>query len=143
VLVDANILLYSVDTTSPHHQRSVTWLTGALNGTRRVGLPWLSLTAFVRIATNPRATERPLTPAGAWAFVERWLDAPAAWIPEPGPAHRQLLGQLLATHDLRAGLVTDAALAALCLEHGLEIVSADSDFARFPELRWINPLHLA
>jgi uncharacterized protein len=143
VLVDANILLYSVDETSPHHQRSAAWLTSALNGTRRVGLPWLSITAFVRIATNPRAAEHPLTPRDAWGFVERWLDAPSAWIPEPGPAHRQLLGQLLNTHDLRAGLVTDAALTALCLEHGLAIVSADSDFARFPELRWINPLHLA
>jgi toxin-antitoxin system PIN domain toxin len=138
-LVDANILLYSVDVTSRHHELCATWMTSALNGTRRVGLPWLSLTAFVRIATNPRASDQPLTPAQAWSFVERWLDAPTAWIPEPGPAHRQLLGELLVANDLRAGLVTDAVVAALCLEHGLDIVSADSDFARFPNVRWINP----
>jgi toxin-antitoxin system PIN domain toxin len=140
VLVDANILLYSIDLTSPFHPAADQWLTAALNGTRRVGLPWMSLMAFVRIATNPRAARRPLTPAEAWSHVEGWLDAPAAWIPEPGREHRAILGELLTRLDLRAGLVTDAVLAALCIEHGLSIVSADSDFARFTGLTWINPV---
>lgn len=140
MLVDANILLYSVDVTSPFHAAADRWLTDALNGTRRVGLPWMSLTAFVRIATNPRAARQPLTPEEAWAHVEGWLDAPAAWIPQPGREHRTILGDLLIRLDLRAGLVTDAVLAALCIEYGLAIVSADSDFARFTELTWINPI---
>lgn len=140
MLVDANILLYSVDLTSPFHAAADRWLTDALNGIRRVGLPWMSLTAFVRIATNPRAARQPLTPSEAWAHVEGWLDAPAAWVPEPGRKHRTILGQLLTHLDLRAGLVTDAVLAALCIEYGLAIVSADSDFARFTELTWINPV---
>jgi toxin-antitoxin system PIN domain toxin len=139
VLVDANILLYAVDETSPAHDRSKRWLTEVLNGTRRVALPWASLTAFVRIATNPRAVREPLSPAEAWGFVEGWLDAPAAWVPEPAAGHRTLLGELISGLELRGNLVADAALAALCLEHGLTMCSADSDFARFPDLTWFNP----
>jgi hypothetical protein len=140
VLVDANILLYSVDVTSTFHAAADRWLTDALNGTRRVGLPWMSLAAFVRIATNPRAARQPLTPADAWTHVEGWLDAPAAWVPQPGREHRTILGELLTRLDLRAGLVTDAVLAAICIEYGLAMVSADSDFARFTDVTWINPV---
>lgn len=140
MLVDANILLYAVDDTSRFHDRARLWLTDALNGNRRVGLPWVSLTAFVRIATNPRALVEPLGPIEAWAQVEAWLDAPTTWIPEPGPGHRAILGELLRDLDLRAGLVSDAVLAALCVEFGLTIVSADSDFARFTQIEWLNPV---
>lgn len=139
-LVDANILLYAVDETAPQHVRAKAWLEEALNGPHRVGLPWQSLTAFVRIATHSRALERPLSAAQAWDVVQNWLDAPAAWIPEPGAGHRTLLGRLLCGLDLRGNLVSDAVLAALCLEHGLVMVSADSDFARFSEVRWMNPV---
>ncbi|MEI2774739.1 MAG: hypothetical protein V9G19_01980 [Tetrasphaera sp.] len=81
-----------------------------------------------------------MSPREAWSHVEDWLGAPASWVPAPGPGHRTLLGGLLIDLDLRAGLVSDAALAAICLEHGLAMVSADSDFARFPGLRRLNPL---
>jgi hypothetical protein len=140
VLVDANILLYAVDETSKFHATAKAWLETALNGSRRVALPWQSLLAFCRIATNPRALLHPLTPEHAWSLVVAWLDAPAAWVAQPGPGHREILGRLLRDLDLRAALVSDAALAALCIEHGLIIVSADSDFARFTEIRWLNPL---
>lgn len=140
MLVDANVLLYSVDEDSPFHARARGWLAEALNGSQRVGIPWLSIWAFVRIATNPRALTAPLTPTEAWEHVADWLDAPAVWVPAPGRGHRELLRGLLVEHDLRAGLITDAALAAICLEHGLTMVSADSDFARFPDLVWINPV---
>ena len=141
MLVDANILLYAVDEESPFHAPALTWLQDALNGTRRVGIPWASLIAFARIATNPRALRTPLTVAEAWAFIEDWLDAPTVWIPAPGRGHRTILGRLLRDLDLRANLVSDAALAALCIEHGLQIISADSDFARFNEINWINPVN--
>lgn len=140
MLVDANILLYSVDEDSPFHLRARDWMAAALNGSKRVGIPWVSLWAFVRIATNPRALANPLTPTEAWQHVESWLDAPATWVPGPGRGHRDLLGRLLIERDLRAGLVTDAALAAIAVEHGLTVVSADSDFARFPHLGWLNPV---
>lgn len=140
MLVDANILLYAVDEESRFHQPAREWLDTALNGARRVGIPWVSLTAFVRISTNPRALTSPLQPAEAWDLVEDWLDAPAAWVPAPGAGHRAILGRLIGDLDLRGGLVSDAVLAALCIEHGLQIVSADTDFARFPELTWLNPV---
>jgi uncharacterized protein len=140
VLVDANLLLYAVDETSPLHDRARDWLEAVLNGPRRVGIPWSSLTAFLRIATNPRALAEPLTPVDAWVLVDAWLDAPTVWVPSPGPGHRAILGRLVRDLDLRANLIPDAALAALCIEHGLELISADSDFARFTEITWHNPL---
>lgn len=140
MLVDANILLYAADGRSPYHDRARAWIEDALNGDRKVGLPWQSLHTFVRIATNPRAVPVPLSASTAWAQVEEWLDAPVAWIPQPGVGHRRLLGRLLADHHAGGNLVPDAALVAICLEHGLTMVSADSDFARFGEITWINPL---
>lgn len=140
MLVDANILLYAVDETSPFHERARDWMEETLNGSRRVGLPWASLTAFLRIVTNPRALADPLAPAEAWALVDAWLDAPTVWVPTPGRGHREILGRLVGDLDLRANLVPDAVLAALCIEHGLEMVSADTDFARFTELTWHNPI---
>jgi toxin-antitoxin system PIN domain toxin len=140
MLVDANILLYAVDSESRFHAPAREWLESALNGTRRVGLPWATLHSFVRISTHPRAQREPLTPEQAWDHVQEWLDAPMTWVPAPGRAHRELLGRLIADLDLRSNLVADATLAALCLEHGLTMVSADSDFARFTEIEWINPI---
>ena len=140
MLVDANILLYAVDEASPFHSASKAWLETSLNGPRRVALPWQSLTGFLRIATNPRAMAAPLAPGDAWAIVEAWLGARNSWVPEPGPGHGEILGRLMRDLHLSANLIPDAALAALCIEHGLSIVSADSDFARFPELEWINPI---
>lgn len=140
MLIDANILLYAVDEDSPFHASAHDWIDETLNGSRRVGIPWLSLVAFVRIATHPRALREPLTPADAWQFVDEWLDAPAAWVPGPGRGHREILRRLIRDLDLRANLVSDAVLAALCIEHGLQMVSADSDFARFTEISWLNPV---
>lgn len=140
MLVDANILLYAVDERSRFHDVARQWLEGALNGSRRVAIPWVSLTAFVRISTHARAMDEPLDPAAAWALVDAWLDADPVWIPQPGTGHREILGRLIQELDLRGNLVSDAVLAALCIEHGLEIVSADSDFARFDEIIWTNPL---
>jgi toxin-antitoxin system PIN domain toxin len=140
MLVDANLLLYARDTGSRHHDRAVAWLTDVLNGPTRVGLPWPSLLAFLRIATNPRAYEAPLGPDAAWAQVEDWLAAPAAWVPLPTERHAEVLGRLVARYDLRANHVPDAHLAALGIEHGLAVCSADTDFARFSEVRWVNPL---
>ncbi len=115
--------------------------TLAFNGEERVGLPWLSLAAFVRISTNPRATHRPLTGPEAWKYVADWLEADRSWIPLPTDRHAEVLGSLVCRQDLRANLITDAQIAALAIEHGLAVYSADSDFARFSEIRWINPLN--
>jgi hypothetical protein len=140
VIVDANILLYAEDASSPHHESAVAWLTAALNGTARVGLPWPSLVAFLRIRTHPRIYERPLDAATAWSRVSDWLAAPAAWIPVPGERHAELMGELIDRHRPTADLLPDVHLAALALEHGVGVCSADTDFARFDGLRWVNPL---
>ena len=140
MLVDANLLLYAVHKRAALHEAASAWLSEQLNGSRRVGLPWQSLSAFLRISTHPRAFERPLDPATAWECVADWLAAPAAWIPQPGPEHAELLGELMAGHGVRGNLVPDAQLAALALEHGLSVCSNDTDFARFTEVRWHNPL---
>jgi uncharacterized protein len=140
VLLDANILIYAVDEASQFHGASRTWLEDVLNGHQRVGIPWQSVWAFLRIATNARALADPLSAVDAWEIVEGWVGAPATWVPQPGERHKDILGGLLVSKDLRGNLVADAVLAALCIEHGMAIVSADSDFARFPEVRWINPI---
>jgi hypothetical protein len=140
VLVDTNILLYAVDASSPQHERCRAWLEDRLNGSRRIGLAWQSLTAFLRIVTHPRALDRPLTADEAMDDVDAWLAAPAAWIPLPTSAHAAVLGTLLRRYRITGDLVPDARLAALALEHGLAICSADTDFARFAEIEWINPL---
>jgi toxin-antitoxin system PIN domain toxin len=140
MLVDANLLLYAADERSPHNRAAAEWITEQLNGPRRVGLPWQSLAAFLRVATHPRALAHPLTPAVAWRQVTDWLAAPAAWVPAPGSSHTELFGDLVIRYDVRGNLVPDAGLAALALEHGLAVCSADTDFARFPEVRWENPL---
>ena len=140
MLVDANILLFAVDKTSRFHEAASGWLTDQLNGPARVGFPWQSLTAFLRISTHPRAAERPLTPADAWSHVEAWLAAEPAWIPAPTDRHAQILGGLIAHYEPRGNLISDAELATLAIEHGLTMCSADTDFARFSEIRWLNPV---
>jgi uncharacterized protein len=140
MLVDANLLLYAVDRKSRFHAAAAEWLTRQLNGPRRVGLPWQSLVAFIRISTNPRASAAPLDPGEALRHVQDWLAPEVAWIPSPGAQHAKLLADLVDRYQLRANLVSDAHLAALALEHGLTLCSADSDFARFRELSWTNPV---
>ena len=140
MLLDANLLLYAVHRRAAQHEAATAWLTEQLNGSRRVGLPWQSLAAFLRIATHPRAFERPLDVATAWQRVADWLAAPATWIPQPGPGYAALFGELVTRHEIHGNLVPDAQLAALALEHGLTVCSADTDFARFAEVGWTNPL---
>lgn len=142
MIVDADVLLYAVDEQSHFHNTALAWLDQAMNGDERVGLPWVSLTAFQRIITHPRATANPLSPADAWGFVVDWLDADQVWVPTPGIRHRDILGRFLIAGNLRGNLVTDAHLAALAVEHGTSVCSFDSDFARFDGVGWINPNRL-
>jgi hypothetical protein len=140
VIVDANLLLYAVDEAAAQHTAARSWLEEALNGSVQVGLPWPSLLAFVRIATHPRVSRHPLTSDGAWTIVEGWLAAATVWIPGPTARHADVVGDIVRSHGLTGNLVPDAHLAALAIEHGVALCSADTDFARFPQIRWINPL---
>jgi toxin-antitoxin system PIN domain toxin len=138
VIVDANVLLYSVDELSPFHIEARDWMEVALNGPTRVGLPWASLLAFQRISTHPRVPN-PLTPREAWTFIEDWLDAEQVWIPVPGLRHSEIMRELILGQDIRGNLVADAHLAALAIELGVGVCSFDSDFARFSKLMWVRP----
>ena len=140
MLLDANLLLYAVHERADQHKQAAEWITEKLNGAVRIGFPWQSITAFLRISTHPRAFQRPLEPATAWERVTDWLAAPVAWLPQPGPEYQRILGQLIETHQARGNLIPDAALAALAIEHGVSLASTDTDFARFRGLRWENPL---
>ena len=140
MLIDTNILLYAANRAAPEHDRASEWLETQLNGTTRVGLPWESLAGFYRIATNPRAMRRPMRGPEAWQIVQDWLRAPVSWIPAPTERHAEVLGGLVERYRVTGTLVSDAHLAAIALQHGLEICSADTDFARFTEVSWRNPL---
>jgi toxin-antitoxin system PIN domain toxin len=140
MLLDANVLLYSIDETSPHHARCADWVRWAFTGQRRIGLPWQTVGAFLRIATHPRVFARPLRPDDAWSIIRGWLAAPVCWVPTATGHTVDILGKLISEQDVRGNLVTDAQLAALAIEHGVAVVSADTDFARFPSVHWLNPL---
>ncbi|MBA2338190.1 MAG: PIN domain-containing protein [Acidimicrobiia bacterium] len=140
MLVDANLLLYAADETSERHAAAAEWLEAALTGDRRVGIPWQSIGAFLRISTHPRVATRPLTGGEAWDFVDDLMHAEPVWIPPATERTASVLAGLMRSVPVTGNLVTDAQLAALALEHGLAVYSADSDFARFPGLTWVNPL---
>lgn len=139
ILVDANLLVYAHVRDVPQNEAARDWLDARLSGRTRVGLPWQSLLAFVRLVSNPRVFDRPESVSDAWTQVEAWLDAGPAWIPTPTDRHREVLAALIPSVT-KAVLMPDAHLAALAIEHGLTLASADGDFARFPGLRWQNPL---
>jgi len=140
ILVDANILLYAEDALSSRHREARIWWDERLSGTDPVCLCWTVVSAFIRVSTNPRAFERPLSLEQALARVRSWLEQPCVRIVQPTERHWAVFQQMLTDGQAIANLVTDAHLAALAIEHGCELNSTDGDFARFPTLRWRNPL---
>ena len=140
ILVDANLLVYAHVSSFRQHEPARDWLGTRLNGSTKVGLPWSSLTAFLRLVTNPRVFDRPESTTSAWRQVGDWLDCETVWIPQPTERHRDMLAAMLQAPGVRGNLIQDAHLASLALEHGLMLCSNDGDFSRFPGLRWENPL---
>jgi toxin-antitoxin system PIN domain toxin len=140
ILIDANLLIYAYSSNFPQHAVARAWLDQQINGSARVGLPWASLLAFLRITTNPRMFSHPVPMSKAWVQVGDWLACETVWVPAPTERHSSVLGNLLAQRNVLANLVSDAHLAALAIEHGLTLCSADGDFARFTSLKWHNPL---
>ncbi len=140
IIVDANVLVYARVSDFDQHDAARVWLDDRLNGRGRVGLPWSSLLAFLRLVTSPRVFARPEPVASAWRQVEEWLDGDPVWVPEPSDRYREILAELVAAASPTANLIPDAGLAALAIDHGCSLASTDGDFARFPGLRWENPL---
>ncbi|MBX3732154.1 MAG: type II toxin-antitoxin system VapC family toxin [Verrucomicrobiae bacterium] len=139
-LVDANLLLYAEDSLSEHHAAALTWWDGQLSGSGTVGLCWPVLNAFIRIGTNARLHQRPLTLKEAIERVQSWLDQPCVRVLQPTDQHWTIFQQMLRSGNAVGNLVSDAHLAALAVEHNAVLHSTDADFSRFRGLKWRNPL---
>ena len=139
ILLDANVLI-EAHVEGPRHHATRAWLDEQLWGTARVGMPWPSLLAFLRLVTNPRVFARPEPVANAWQQVSEWLACECVWTPGPTERHTEILARLLASSTLGGNVVPDAHLAALSIEHGLELCTNDAGFSRFVGLRWRRPV---
>jgi uncharacterized protein len=139
-LADVNLLLYALDASAPRHRAARRWLEECLSGTETFAFTWAVLLAFIRLSTNSRVFERPLQPSEALDIVDGWLGQPCSTVVHPTDRHPALLRELLEESGTAGNLTTDAHLAALAIENGAELCSADADFSRFPQLRWNDPL---
>jgi len=139
ILVDANVLLYAYQPRSEHHDRCRAWVAKAFSGEEPVCMAWVTILAFIRISTNPRIFEAPLSAGEAIAIVSSWLARPVVSILEAGEQCWEILRVLLVEAQISGPLVMDAFLAALALENGATLVTTDRDFSRFPKLRLSNP----
>ena len=140
IIPDTNLLLYAHHAGDALHHQARAWWEELANGTERVGLPWVVSTGFVRISTNPRILEQPLPTQQALEYVTEWLTRPHITPINPGSNHVPLFSQLLSQIGAGGNLVTDAHIAALAIEYQAVVHSHDQDFARFPGLRWRDPL---
>jgi toxin-antitoxin system PIN domain toxin len=140
ILLDANILIYAVNADAPLNGKAKSWLVSALSGQETVGFPWNVLLAFLRLTTRPGLFRNPLPMDTAFDLLANWLDQPSATIVHPGPRHLPVIRELLLPLGTGGNLTSDAHLAALAIEHGAELYSSDTDFARFNNLKWRNPL---
>jgi toxin-antitoxin system PIN domain toxin len=140
IVVDVNLLIYAVNRDSPDHEKAKSWLESAVSGNETVGLPWIVLLAFLRLTTRAGIFQKPLTVQAAFDLVYTWLHQPSVTVPEPTARHLRTMRDLISPLGTGGNLTSDAHLAALAIEHGAELCSADADFARFARLRWRNPL---
>lgn len=138
-LVDANVLLYAVNAAAPQHEQARGWIDRALSGEDTVGLAWQPLLAFVRISTRPGLFPRPLSTAQAMEVVQAWLAQPASRVVVPSARHPFVLADLIGHVGVGGNLVNDAHLATLAIEHRATVITYDTDFARFPGVRWQVP----
>lgn len=143
ILVDANLLIYAVNSDAVHHREARRWLEQTLSGATRLGFAWVVLLAFLRVTTHAAVFPQPLSPERALDYVDSWLDQPFAEAVAPGPGHWAILRSLLKHTGTAGNLTSDAHLAALAIEHESMVYSTDSDFQRFPGLEVRNPLTAA
>lgn len=140
ILLDVNLLIYAVDADSPRHARARRWLEHTLSSDTPVGLPWTVVLAFLRVTTRAGVLRTQLSVDQAIGFIDEWLAQPYVVAIGPGEAHWPILKNLLLDAGSAGNLTSDAHLAALAIENGCEIASADHDFRRFAGLKLFNPL---
>lgn len=141
IVPDVNLLLYAVISGFPQHSRALAWWEHTVNSPARVGLTQPALFGFLRIATSARILQSPLPVDEAVEYVHDWLAQPNVDLLVPGLSHLRIALDLLGEVGTAGNLTTDVQLAAYAIEHRGEVHSNDTDFARFPDLKWINPLH--
>jgi toxin-antitoxin system PIN domain toxin len=139
-LLDVNLLIYTVDEESSHHEPALRWFEETLSGSETVAFAWHALVGFLRITTRPRGAHDPWPIQSALDEIQRWLAQPVATVVHPTPRHASVLRDLLAPVGTGGNLTSDAHLAALAIEHGATLCSHDNDFSRFAGLRWVDPL---
>lgn len=140
IVFDANLLIYAYDGSAVQHSRSRAWVENTFSSQQVVGLPWQAVLAFLRFMTNRRLPGARFSMQQATQIVEGWLEQPNVRVLSPGDRHWSLLRRMLLEGQASGGLVSDAAIATLAIEYGGVLHTADRDFARFPGLRWKNPL---
>ncbi len=140
IVPDLNLLVHAYNDGAPFHDAARRWWEGLINGIERVGVPWVVATGFVRIMTHPRVVTSPVSTDEAVGHVGRWFQHAHLTPINPGPEHLTHLRRCLDAAGVGANLVTDAHIAALAIEYQAEVHSNDSDFGRFPGLRWRDPL---
>jgi len=140
IIPDVNLLIFAHNRAAAGHEPARTWWEDLIEREQPVGLPWAVMLGFVRLVTHPSVLVTPLAPLAALDCVRGWLEQPSVRIVEPGPRHLDLLAELFGSTGVGGNLTTDTHLAALAIEHQAELHSNDADFARFPGLRWRNPI---
>ena len=141
ILIDANVLLYAYDSSSSHHAGARKWFEAALSKPEQVGFAWMTLLAFLRISTSPRALHHPLSIAEAETIVTGWLERPMVTLVSPSERHWGIFCELMTRGQTHGPLIMDAHLAALAIEHGATLATTDRDFTRFPGLKFFDPVH--
>ncbi len=139
-VVDLNLLLYAHNTDAKEHASAALWLADALVGQEKIGLSWVTILGFLRIATAPRILANPKDFPEVQEIVADWLSRSNVTIVSPSERHWPLFSSLLPEHRIRGSLITDAHLAALAIEHGATLCTNDRDFLRFPGLKVEFPL---
>ena len=140
IVPDINLLVYAYREEAPEHGVARDWWERVLNGSERVGLGWVVISGFVRVITHRSVSHSPLPPSLAIDAVNEWFELPHVVVVHPGANHLSLFRANLEAVGVGGNLVTDAHIAALAMEYQAEVHTNDSDFSRFPGLKWRNPL---
>ena len=140
IVLDVNLLIYAADGNAVLHDVARRWLQSITSGSELIGLPWQTIHAFVRISTNPRVSGGQVSIERSIGAIQQWMDLPHVRVLSPGERHWGILKDMLTEGQATGPLTTDAQLAAVAIEYGGVLHTTDRDFARFPGLRWVNPL---
>jgi uncharacterized protein len=140
ILLDANVLIYAHNADAEEHLAARSWLHAAIQERQWIGLPWVTIWAFLRISTNARLFSSPIPLSKGFGIIHELLALPCVALTAPGARHLEIVERLAMQNRISGSGMTDVVLAALAVEHGATLISTDGGFARFRGLKWENPL---